>query len=51
MPMRRSGLRFMAAERIGMKVAAVFVARSRVQKMLQEEVRRLEGRDADGREG
>jgi RNA polymerase sigma factor (sigma-70 family) len=40
-----------AAERLGMKVAAVFVARSRVQKMLQEEVRRLEGRDADGREG
>ena len=33
-----------AAERLGMKVATVFVARSKVQKMLQEEVRKLEGR-------
>lgn len=30
-----------AAERLNMKVATVFVARSKVQKMLQEEVRRL----------
>jgi RNA polymerase sigma-70 factor (ECF subfamily) len=34
-----------AAERLGMKVATVFVARSKVQKLLQEEVRKLEGRD------
>jgi RNA polymerase sigma-70 factor (ECF subfamily) len=33
-----------AAEQLGMKVATVFVARSKVQKMLQEEVRKLEGR-------
>jgi RNA polymerase sigma-70 factor (ECF subfamily) len=39
-----------AAERLGMKVATVFVARSKVQKMLQEEVRRLEGRAPEGRE-
>jgi RNA polymerase sigma-70 factor (ECF subfamily) len=39
-----------AAERLNMKVATVFVARSKVQKMLQDEVRRLEGRDAAGRE-
>lgn len=32
-----------AAERFGMKVATVFVARSKVQKMLQQEVQRLEG--------
>jgi RNA polymerase sigma-70 factor (ECF subfamily) len=32
-----------AAERLGMKVATTFVARSKVQKMVQEEVRRLEG--------
>jgi RNA polymerase sigma-70 factor (ECF subfamily) len=32
-----------AAAHLGMKVATVFVARSKVQKMLQEEVRRLEG--------
>ncbi len=31
------------AERLGMKVATVFVARSKVQKMLQEEIRKLEG--------
>ncbi len=35
-----------AAAALGMKVATVFVARSKVQKMLQEEVRRLEGADA-----
>jgi RNA polymerase sigma-70 factor (ECF subfamily) len=32
-----------AAGQLGMTVAAVFKAKSRVQKMLQEEVRRLEG--------
>jgi len=32
------------ADRLGMTVAAVFKAKSRVQKMLQEEIRRLEGR-------
>jgi RNA polymerase sigma-70 factor (ECF subfamily) len=32
-----------AAEQLGMKVATVFVARSKVQKMLQDEVRKLEG--------
>ena len=32
-----------AAERLNMQVSAVFVARSRVQKLLQQEVRRLEG--------
>ena len=32
-------------ERLGMKVATVYVARSKVQKMLQEEVRRLQGCD------
>jgi RNA polymerase sigma-70 factor (ECF subfamily) len=32
-----------AAAALGMKVATVFVARSKVQKMLQEEVRKLEG--------
>jgi hypothetical protein len=31
-----------------MKVATVFVARSKVQKMLQDEVRKLEGRDPEG---
>jgi RNA polymerase sigma factor (sigma-70 family) len=30
---------------LGMKVATVFVARSKVQKMLQEELRKLEGPD------
>jgi RNA polymerase sigma-70 factor (ECF subfamily) len=34
------------AARLNMKVATVFVARSKVQKMVQEEVRRLEGREA-----
>ena len=32
-----------AAAALGMKVATVFVARSKVQKMLQEEIRKLEG--------
>jgi RNA polymerase sigma factor (sigma-70 family) len=36
-----------AAERLNMKVATVFVAKSEVQKMLAEEVRRLEGVTAD----
>jgi RNA polymerase sigma factor (sigma-70 family) len=40
-----------AAERLGMKVATVFVARSKVQKMLQDEVRKLEGRSPERREG
>jgi RNA polymerase sigma-70 factor (ECF subfamily) len=40
-----------AASRLGMKVATVFVAKSKVQKMLQEEVRRLRGSDAEGAEG
>jgi RNA polymerase sigma factor (sigma-70 family) len=31
------------AGRLGMKTGAVFVARSKVQKMIQEEVRRLDG--------
>jgi RNA polymerase sigma-70 factor (ECF subfamily) len=39
-----------AAEQLGMKVATVFVARSKVQKMLQDEVRKLEGRGPGGRE-
>jgi RNA polymerase sigma-70 factor (ECF subfamily) len=34
-----------AARELGMEVAAVFKAKSRVQKLLQEEVRRLEGTD------
>ena len=36
-----------AAARIPMQVAQVFVAKRRVQKMLQEEVARLEGPDPD----
>jgi RNA polymerase sigma-70 factor (ECF subfamily) len=40
-----------AAERLGMKVATVFAARSKVQKMIQDEVRKLEGRDPERREG
>jgi RNA polymerase sigma factor (sigma-70 family) len=32
-----------AAERLGMSVAAVFKAKSKVQKMLQEEVQRMDG--------
>ena len=39
-----------AAERLGMKVATAFVARSKVQKMIQDEVRKLEGRGPEGRE-
>jgi RNA polymerase sigma-70 factor (ECF subfamily) len=35
-----------AAARLGMKVATVFVARSKVQKMLQEEVQKLEGEES-----
>jgi RNA polymerase sigma-70 factor (ECF subfamily) len=35
-----------AAARLGMRVAAVFMARSNVQKLLQEEVRKLEGAGA-----
>jgi len=31
-----------AAQALGMKVATVFVARSKVQKMLQEEMQKLE---------
>jgi RNA polymerase sigma-70 factor (ECF subfamily) len=34
-----------AAERLGMKVGAVFVAKSRVQKMLQETIRTLENEE------
>jgi RNA polymerase sigma-70 factor (ECF subfamily) len=34
-----------AAQRLGMKVAAAFVARSKVQKMIQEEMRRLDHSD------
>lgn len=33
------------AERLGMRVASVFKAKSRVQKMLREEIARLEGSD------
>lgn len=36
-----------AAERLQMKVATVFVAKSEVQKMLTEELRRLDPPDAD----
>ena len=34
-----------AAQALGMKVATVFVARSKVQKMIQEEMQQLEGPD------
>lgn len=34
-----------AAQRLGMKVASAFVARSKVQKMIQEEMRRLDHSD------
>jgi RNA polymerase sigma factor (sigma-70 family) len=37
-----------AAGRLHMKVATVFVARSKVQRMLQEEMRVLEGRGPEG---
>jgi hypothetical protein len=40
-----------AAERLDMKVAPVFVARSKVQKVPLEEVRKLEGWDPERREG
>ncbi|AWM35975.1 RNA polymerase sigma factor RpoE [Gemmata obscuriglobus] len=40
-----------AAERLGMKVATVYVAKGRVQKLLQEEVRALDGGPAAGDEG
>jgi RNA polymerase sigma-70 factor (ECF subfamily) len=39
-----------AAAELGMTVAAVFVAKGRVQRLLQEEVRRLEG-NGDGAAG
>jgi RNA polymerase sigma-70 factor (ECF subfamily) len=38
------------AAELGMKVAAVFVARSKVQKMAREEIRKLEGRAPEARE-
>src|SRR5262245_2970255 len=37
-----------AAEQLGMKVGAAFMARSRVQKMLQDEIRRLEEGEGQG---
>jgi RNA polymerase sigma-70 factor (ECF subfamily) len=37
-----------AAAALDMKVATVFVAKSKVQKMLREEVRRLEGPGSEG---
>ena len=40
-----------AGARLGMKVATVFVARSKVQKMAREEIRKLEGRAPEAREG
>ena len=39
-----------AGARLGMKVATVHVARSQVQKLLQEETRRIDGESAGGRE-
>jgi RNA polymerase sigma factor (sigma-70 family) len=36
-----------AAAQLGMKVATVFVARSKVQRMIQEEVRKLDAPDHD----
>ena len=36
-----------AASRLGMKVATVFVARSKVQRMIEEETRRLENPDSN----
>ncbi len=35
------------ADRLGIKVATVFKAKSKVQRMLREEIRRLEGDDPD----
>lgn len=40
-----------AAARVGMEVAATFKAKSKVQKMLREEVRRLEGGEDPGDAG
>jgi RNA polymerase sigma-70 factor (ECF subfamily) len=40
-----------ASARLNMKVATVFVARSKVQKMLQEEVHKLTGREQEASEG
>src|SRR5262245_50582033 len=37
------------AKALEMKVATVFVARSKVQKLLQEELRRLEGAEASSK--
>jgi len=37
----------LAAGRLGIKVATAFVARSKVQKMIQEELRKLEGAEAE----
>jgi RNA polymerase sigma factor (sigma-70 family) len=36
------------AERLGIKIATVFKAKSKVQRMLREEIARLEGSNADG---
>ena len=41
----RSGVE--AAAQLGMKVATVFVARSKVQRMIQEEARKLDAPDKD----
>src|SRR5205807_1287405 len=38
------------AAQLNLKVATAFVARNKVQKMIQEEVRKLEGRSPEGRE-
>jgi RNA polymerase sigma factor (sigma-70 family) len=40
-----------AAAKLGMKVATVFVARSKVHKMIQKEIRKLDTPDQPGREG
>jgi len=40
-----------AGVQLDMKVATVFVARSKVQKMIQEEVRKLESSGPEGRKG
>jgi len=40
-----------AADRLRMKVATVFVAKSKVQRMIQEETQRLEGPDQESSEG
>jgi RNA polymerase sigma factor (sigma-70 family) len=46
---RRSGAE--TGAELGMKVATVYVARSKVQRMIQEEVRALEGSNLRKREG